>query len=72
MKHLPFSDIWIGTTKQLRAATHDGYRLVYEIGETKYDVQYAPRSKWDPSPWLQIGGSEFRLKSTEIHAKKTS
>lgn len=69
MKHLKFSDIWIGNTRQLLKAQADGMRLVWDCG-CKYDVLYAPRSKYDPQPFVQVGGYGFRLKSTEIQAEK--
>lgn len=72
VKHLKFLDIWIGNTRQLLKAQADGMRLVYEVGITKYAVQHAPRSPRDPQPWVQVGGCEFRLKSTEIHAEEIS
>lgn len=70
MKYLPYSNIWIGNTKELKSLQSDGMRLVYEIGMTKYDVTHSPRSKTDPRPWVQVGGCEFRLRSWEVHAER--
>lgn len=43
-------------------------RLTYSVCDMVSDVVYAPRSKRDPMPWVQVGGLESRLRSGEIVA----
>lgn len=69
MKYLPLSKIWIGNTQDLLGMREGGMFLKYETFGVSYDVLYRPRSKRDPRPFIQVGGHEFRLRSTEIHAE---
>jgi len=61
---------WIGNTAGLLKLRSQGLELRYGIstGVPEYAVRYAPRSKYDPMPWVQAGGLESRLRSTEIVA----
>jgi len=67
---LKFSNIWIGNTRDMLDMQNEGMRLVYEVTKgLSYNVRYEPRSKYDPKPFVQVGGYGFRLKSTDIHAE---
>ncbi len=61
---------WIGDTAGLLNLKAQGRVLRYEVQTDvpEYAVEYAPRSKRDPMPWVQVGGLESRLKSGEIVA----
>jgi hypothetical protein len=71
MKYLSYSKIWIGSTVDLLRLKKEGRTLKYEAMGTLWDVDYAPRSPYDPLPFLQVGGLNSRLRSTEIHARNT-
>lgn len=70
MKYLPHSKIWIGNTSELLRLQKEGRTLKYQAMGTFWDVDYAPRSPYDPLPFLQVGGLNSRLRSTEIHARR--
>lgn len=61
---------WIGDTKGLIQLKTMGRVLRYEVSTDvpEYAVRYAPRSPRDPMPFVQVGGLESRLRSTEIVA----
>lgn len=68
LKYLPYSGCYIGRTTELKQLVALGYELRYEVGITPYRVEYAPRFRTDPKPWVQVGGLESRLSSGEIGA----
>lgn len=61
---------WIGDTKGLIQLKTMGMVLRYEVmtDAPEYAVRHAPRSPRDPMPFVQVGGLESRLRSTEIVA----
>ncbi len=68
LKYLQLSDCYIGKTRDLKHLMSLGYQLRYDVCGNTYPVRYAPRSRTDPFPWIQVGGLECRLSSGEIGA----
>ncbi len=66
----PGSKRWIGDTAGLVKLQTMGMVLRYEVAtrHPEYAVRYQPRTQRDPMPWVQVGGLESRLRSTEIVA----
>jgi len=68
-KHLPFTGVWIGTTRELLKMRAEGKLIRYTVCGSSWDVTYNPRNAHDPQPWTQVDGAGFRFRSSELHAE---